>query len=156
MSVPTLSVAGPGGSAGGVVPTADQLVPMAEDPVAGVLAVIQRKVALANYTPSILQSLGAATTGTAKSSSGVLYAFTAANRNAAARYFQIFNSTGGTGTVFYQWLIPATTGQITVGADFFTREGWWFSTGITWGVSTTAGSYVAATASETDVAMSYK
>lgn len=106
--------------------------------------------------PQTFTSLGAATTATAKASAGSLHSITATNRNAAVRYLQIFNSTGSTATVLYQWPVAATAGTIIIGSDFFTERGWPFSTGITWGMSTTAGSYVAATASETDVAGTYR
>jgi hypothetical protein len=108
-------------------------------------------------TPTTFQSVGAAATANAKATSGTLLAITATNRNAAARYLQVFNSTGSTATVFYQWLVPASS-MLILGDDFFVGEngtGWAFSTGITWGMSTTAGSYVAATAGETDVAGSF-
>ncbi len=100
-------------------------------------------------------SLGAAATANAKAGAGNLYSITATNRNAAVRYLQLFDSTGATATVLYQWPVAVTAGLVIIGSDFFTEAGWRFSTGITWGMSTTAGSYVAATASETDVAGSY-
>lgn len=107
--------------------------------------------------PLTFQSVGAATTGTAKAAAGNLVSITATNRNAAIRYLQLFNSTSSTATVLYQWPIAASAGSpLILGTETFTDLGWPFSVGITWGVSTTAGSYVAATASETDVAGSYR
>lgn len=105
--------------------------------------------------PTTFQSVGAATTANVKAAAGSLLSFTATNRNAAARYFQIYNTTGATTPVLYQWLIPAGS-MVVIGTDFFTDMGWPLTTGITWGMSTTAGSYVAATASETDAAGSYR
>lgn len=110
--------------------------------------------------PQTFTSVGAATTANVKAAAGSLVSITATNRNAAVRYLQIFNTTGATTPVLYQWPITAAAagvaGYVDIGTEFFTDLGWTFSTGITWGVSTTAGSYVAATASETDVAGSYR
>lgn len=118
--------------------------------------------ASAGRTPvvSTFQSLGAAATATPKAAAGSLLAITASNRNAAVRYLQVFNSTSSTATVLFQWPIPAITGTTAVGtvavdSKFFSDNGWPFSIGITWGVSTTSGSYVAATAGEHDVAGTY-
>jgi hypothetical protein len=139
----------------GYSPVGEVYAPLAEDNQSGIIAVSQRKIALPTYCPATFTSLGAATTANVKTGGAVLYSITAANRNAAARYLQIFNSTSSTATVLYQWIVPGTSGQIIIGEEFFTPEGWFLSAGLTWGVSTTAGSYVAATASETDVAGSY-
>lgn len=107
--------------------------------------------------PSTFQSVGAATTANVKATSGSLLSIAATNRNAGIRYLQLFNSTSSTATVLYQWPIAASAAStLILGTDFFTQMGWTFSTGITWGVSTTAGSYVAATAGETDVSGTYR
>lgn len=116
----------------------------------------QRASAGRSPDPSTFQSVGAATTANVKAAAGSLLSLTATNRNGAARYLQIYNTTGATTPVFYQWVVPASA-MIIVADDFFiTDKGWPLSTGITWGMSTTAGSYVAATAIETDVAGSYR
>lgn len=105
--------------------------------------------------PTTFQAVGTLATANLKAVAGRVLSLKATNRNAAVRYLQLFNSTGSTATVFDQWLIPAAS-MIVLGQDFFTDSGWLLSTGITWGVSTTAGSYVAATASETDVSGAYR
>lgn len=133
---------------------AEQFAAVAEDNTNGVLAIAQKKLAVSTYAPSVFTNLGAATTANAKATAGNLYSITCTNRNIATRYLQVFNSTGSTATVLYQWAVPGSS-TVIIGEDMFTQEGWFFSTGITWGVSTTAGSYVAATASETDTAGSY-
>jgi hypothetical protein len=56
--------------------------------------------------------------------------------------------------VVYCWTIPAG-GALIVGNDFFTNAGINFSTGITWGVSTTFLTYTAATAAENVTAVNY-
>lgn len=105
-------------------------------------------------------ALGTATTANVKSGASRLFGIAANNRNAGVRYLQVFDSTGGTGTVLYQWPVGQTAATtpngLVVGTDFFTEQGWTFATGLTWGMSTTAGSYVAATAAETDIAITYR
>lgn len=128
----------------------------AQDPWIADMCLGDDPLEIGTSEPLKFSSLGAATTANVKSGPGRLYGITANNRNAAVRYLQIFDSTAGTGTVLYQWPVAATAGTITIGDDFFTPAGWAFATGITWGMSTTAGSYVAATAGETDVAGSYR
>lgn len=149
--------AGGGFSAGGNLKVEEQLMPVAEDNIRGVYAVAQKKLAGATYAPLAFSSIGAAATANVKAATGNLFAILATNRNAAVRYLQLYNSTASTaGTPVLQVAIPALgASSVILGSDFFTDEGWNFTTGITWGVSTTSGSYVAATAGETDVAGSY-
>lgn len=82
----------------------------------------------------------------------VLKSLHCTNRNGSTRWLQVFDTTGGATTpLLYQWPVPGG-GQILLGTDFFTNVGWKFLNGITVGVSTTSGSYVAATAGDHDIA----
>lgn len=98
-----------------------------------------------------LASVGPVQIGTA---TRILQALHAKNKNAAVRYLQVFDSAGTTTTVLYQWEIPpqaaSVPGQIIVGNDFFGLAGWVFATGLTVGISTTDGTYTAATAADHD------
>jgi hypothetical protein len=97
----------------------------------------------------------AAATANIKATPGRVFAIVASNRNAAIRYLQIFDSTGATTTIKRQYLIPAGS-EIGVGENILDNAGLHLSTGITYGFSTTAGSYVAATASEHDISVRYR
>lgn len=111
--------------------------------------------ATAQGTATLLQFADVSTgSAVVKASGARLLSIHAANRNAASRYLQVFNSTGSTSTVYYQWLIPAGS-QIELGTDFFTEIGWSFPTGLTVGISTSSGSYSAATAADHDFGGSY-
>jgi hypothetical protein len=79
----------------------------------------------------------------------------AANRNAAVRYFQIWDNTSAATTLVIQIPVPATSGFVQLG-EVLKDQGWGLLVGLTWGMSTTAGSYVAATASETDVMIQWQ
>lgn len=79
------------------------------------------------------------------------------NRNAAARYFQLFDQGDGglpgSGAVpAYQYLVPAATA---VNVPLL-PGGQSMNNGIIFGVSTAAGSYTAATAADHDVEIVYQ
>jgi hypothetical protein len=98
------------------------------------------------------ESIGALAAGVIKASPGEIFSFFARNKNAAVRYVQLFDSptapTNGA-TPKAQWDIPAGGGgEIVIGTDFFTDDGVGFNTGISWGISTTDGTFTAATASD--------
>lgn len=90
-----------------------------------------------------------------KNAQGFLNSLIATNVNAAIRYLQIFNQTTvpATGNVPVISLpIPAGSatvpGQWTLGDDFLGKDGLFLSAGIAIGVSTTAATFTAATATE--------
>jgi hypothetical protein len=125
-----------------------------EDLTNNVLAVQIKPLASTSYSPSTYTNLGTAATANIKASTGNVFSISIINTNVATRYFQLFNSTSSTATVVYCWTIPAG-GALIVGNDFFTNAGINFSTGITWGVSTTFLTYTAATAAEHVTAVNY-
>ena|ERR1700676_2750394 len=102
--------------------------------------------------PTPLKYLGTVT-ATVSTVPCALKAFHCANRNAAQRYFQVFNGPTATGTPDYQWSVPAG-GQVVLGTDMFTAAGWNYTAELTVGISTTSGTYVAATAADHDFAVS--
>lgn len=81
------------------------------------------------------------------------YAF---NADTTVRFFQIFDkaSAPAAGDVpIVQFAIPPNGGDRGFGEDMFTASGIVFTKGVAWGVSTTRGSYTAATPSEHDVTL---
>jgi hypothetical protein len=105
-----------------------------------------------NYSVSI-----SAVSGVVKGTAAQLLTFKATNRNAAARYLQIFqaNTLPAPSAVPYdQFLVPAV-GILIVGTDFFTTRGLALATGYTFGFSTTPALYTAATAADHDFSTAY-
>lgn len=134
----------------------EQKAPVAEDNANGVFAVLPKPVVGGTYSPTRSHGLGALP-GNIKASAGNLLGLYAVNRNAAVRYLQLFNSTGApSGTPLCQFLLVATTGTVLLDQGFFGQGGWDFATGITVGISSTAGSYTAATAADHDFSVVYK
>lgn len=114
------------------------------------LAVFQKPVAASTYAPSRYVNLGSSTAANVKSSAGNVFSISITNANAASRYVQIHNTAGtpaGAAVPVYTFLIPAG-GMVVIGNDFFTNAGGYLSTGIGFAVSTTAGTYTAATAAD--------
>ena len=116
-------------------------------------------VVASTYTPTLDMSFGTAVTHNSKATAAVLFGADVTNVNAAVRYFQIFNSTGGTGTVIMSFPIPAGTStapsRLTLGPALFGSNGVYLSTGLTWGISTTNATYTGATAAEHNVNLLY-
>ncbi|HYM97648.1 MAG TPA: hypothetical protein VET26_10115 [Candidatus Sulfotelmatobacter sp.] len=100
----------------------------------------------------------AAVSGTAKAASGQLFGLFATNRNAAVRYLMVFDQPGAPNTgsaPVFEFPVSAITsttavGTLALGSNFF-APGWTFSNGITWGFSSTSGTYTAATAADHDL-----
>lgn len=112
---------------------------------------------IAYPTPSYGQAL-AAVSGVVKTTSGRLQSFKATNRNGAARYLQLFNSSSApaaNASALDEFYV-APTSMIIIGTDFFSLAGVLFSTGIAWGFSTTSGTYTAATAADCDFSAVYQ
>lgn len=93
-----------------------------------------------------------------KASAGHLNSVYAANRSAVNLWLQFINSTAAitTGnTAVLQFSIPPG-GQIVIGSDFFSTNGWVFTTGISWGISTQTTTYAAyGTPANTDAQFTY-
>lgn len=98
---------------------------------------------------SLDTSFGSVTTHTSKATPAVLISFTCSSVNAAIRYFMLFNITSAptTGTTVPLMSFPIGAGSATVpsslsrDATFFAEYGFLFATGLTWGVSSVAGTY---------------
>jgi hypothetical protein len=126
-----------------------------EDLTNNLLGVSNKAVVSSTYSRSSYQSAVTGTlviSGVIKSSAGQLLSLVVSNANAAARYLWIKNAAAAPGNadssstvvhVFY--LPPSSTIDL---SKFFQDSGLYFSTGISWGISTSANSYTAGTASE--------
>jgi hypothetical protein len=109
-------------------------------------------------TPTHTTSFGAAATAVVSARPRRVIGLVAVNRNATARYIQLFDQASGApvgGTnLKLQFLIPAG-GQVAIGSDVLDTAGAYFATGVVFGFSTTAGTYVAATAGESDLTIAH-
>lgn len=130
-----------------------------EDTTNNVLGTVRKHPIVSTYSTSTSTSFGTATTANAKNTAGILKGFYVTSINAALRYFQIFNTTGATTPVLFSFPISAGSAtvatQLTIGESVFGANGYYCSTGITWGLSTTRDSYVAGTATDHCVNLFY-
>lgn len=113
----------------------------------------------ATYSPSVDVAFLNSVTHNSKSTPGNILSFSVTSVNAAIRYFQLFNAASATGTPIYSFPIPAgsSTAPATVGkgSEFFTTNGVYFSTALSWGISTAAATYSAATTTDHTVNLNY-
>lgn len=130
-----------------------------EDSTNNLIATARKHPVVSTYSPSSSTSFGTAITANAKATPAIFKGARVTNINAAIRYFQIFNTTGATTPVLHSFPIPAGSGTVPglleLGEDILGSNGIYLSTGITWGISTTHASYVAATASDHNVNLFY-
>lgn len=103
-----------------------------------------------------LQSWYATVSASAKATPGRVFSLYGFNANAAVRYLQLFDkaSAPASGDVpIGEWALAASGGDRIVGMEAFTVEGITLAKGVAWGISTTRGSYTAATAADHDVSV---
>lgn len=99
---------------------------------------------LAKFTDGTVDNnIGSAVSKTVKSGAGRLLGFTVRHTDASALYLWLFDNTAASGTqLLIPFLVPASS-QIFIGTDLLTTKGVAFSTGLTYGLSTSATSYTA-------------
>ncbi len=106
------------------------------------------------------EDLGADASGVVKSGQHAnLFGVYAINNNASIRYLQFFDSTtapASSAAPRLQFGIPGGGGEIIIGTDFWQAQGIAFDKAIAWGISTTKGSFVAATAGDHDLMVIYQ
>lgn len=122
-----------------------------EDLTNNVMGVAIKPVASATYSPTAGATFGTSVAIAAKTSAGSIKSFYVLNTNAAARYLQIHNKASApasTEVPVFSFYIPPTTGVVEIGTEFFGENGLFLSTGIAIGVSTTQGTFTAATAAD--------
>ena len=95
-------------------------------------------------------SLGLVVCATAKASSGTLFSFVATNLNPNTRYIQFFNSTTAPTTGNIPFVVYPVFGSnlLIIDTQIWGLGGLAFSTGISWGFSTTPLTYTAGVASD--------
>lgn len=136
----------------------ERYAPQAEDNTNAVIAQAIKPLATSTYSWTKFQNLAANTTLNVKASAGNVRSLVCMNANAAVRYVQLHNTAttpaGGAAPVF-SFIMPATSGMVVIGADFFGDNGANFATGIAFAVSTTRDTYTAATAADHSTFIQY-
>jgi hypothetical protein len=141
----------------GSLKVVEQYAAAAEDNSNGVLAIQLKPLATATYAPSLYTNFGSSVTANIKNGAGTILSASIYNTQGTACFLQFYNSTSTTATVFMEVPVAATSGFVALGQDFFTLNGVYCSTGITFGVSTTSGSYTGSTiASAHNIQVLYK
>ena len=119
-----------------------------EDLTNNVLGITQKAIAASTYSPSLYSEITQVTKAAIKASAGNVLAIYCSNDNAAVRYFQLHNKAtapSATEVPIYSIKVPAGTannpGVLTLGSEFFTAAGKYFTTGIGWAISTTYGTF---------------
>src|ERR1700760_524356 len=95
------------------------------------------------------------TTTVAAPATYLLLSLQAVNRNAAARYVQVFKGATATGTPLVSFFIPAA-GSVLIGDTIFTLGGLDVSSTFTVAFSTANTPYTAATATDHDLVLMYR
>lgn len=130
-----------------------------EDLPNNVLGMAAKPVIGAAYSWSFYRKFGDTISGNVKATAGQLGMVRVTNRSAVVKYLILANSTGSLATVRGSWEIPAGTtnlpGLLELGVDNLGPNGENFDTGISFGISTTNGSYVAGTAADHNVSFRY-
>lgn len=146
----------------GAADTAEQFMPVAEDSPNGVYATANKPLAVITYAPTAGQSF-ATVAANIKATPGNWKSFQASSRALTLVYFQLHDKatapTAGNVPIFEFPINGAIAGTVTsrvVGADFFSQNGCFFVTGLSYGYSTTSGTYTAATAANHDTSYTYK
>lgn len=119
-----------------------------EDLPNNILGVVHKPLAASTYSPSLYTAIPQVTKANIKSTPGNVMSIIISNTNAAVRYFQLHNKATApvaTEVPIYSFPVPAGSatvpGILTLGVDFFTEAGYYFSTGIGWAISTTYGTF---------------
>ena len=153
-STPTARTTGQGGplqaDANGSLQINSYTLLSGEDQTNGVIATQIKPSAASTYAPTRYVNFASSTAASVKASAGNVFSAAICNNNAAIRYLQIHNTASAptaSAVPLYTFAIPAS-GSIVIGNDFFTNAGAYFSTGIGFAVSTSAGTYTAATAAD--------
>jgi hypothetical protein len=138
--------------------TCEQQAPQYEDNTNAVAATHWKPLAVNTYAPSLLTDFGATVTKNVKATPGNLFSFVCHNLNAAVRYIQFHNTATTPGGAAVPLLtFPVGVGAVlTLGPEFFTANGLYFSTGIAYAFSTTEGTYTAGAAGDQFTQVVYK
>src|ERR1035437_3678859 len=132
-----------------------------EDLTNNVLGTLMKPVVGSQYDSGTYQNFGSSTTANIKATAGNLYSLMFTNINAAIRYIQFFNTAttpAANATALYSFILGAGTATqpavLELDTTFFAPANY-LSTGIAFAFSTTAATYVAATASDHTLTVNY-
>lgn len=138
--------------------TADQYAPQYEDNTNGIAQVMVKPLASSTYAPTLFQNIGANATLNVKATTGNLFSLYCHNLTANDRWIQIHNTAttpGGAAVPRLSFYVPPL-GVCEKGmGDFFSAAGLNYSTGIAFALSTTEGTYTAATATDHFTQLTY-
>jgi hypothetical protein len=115
-------------------------------------------IVASTYSPSTSINFGAATKANVKASAGTVVSCSAYNDNAAPRFFQLHNKASAPAAAEVPIIsVPVLQDtHLVLGTEFFTNAGKYFSTGVGWAWSTTAGTFTdSATASDHNTVINY-
>lgn len=121
-----------------------------EDLTNNVMGIVRKPLAVSTYAPSRSVAVENDVDVSAKAAAGNVFACGGYNKNAAVRYFQIFNKASAPANPdvpVYSRAVKAGE-SFEIGEDIFGQSGQPFSTGIAWGWSTTSGTFTAATTTD--------
>ncbi|BAY23703.1 hypothetical protein NIES2100_34950 [Calothrix sp. NIES-2100] len=105
---------------------------------------------------SVYSAIGTSAGANIKNSAGTLYNITCTNLNGSIRYLQLFDSTSApSGTPIRSYPVYGSGGFLVLGQDLLGGAGVSFTTGITFGFSTTALTYTAGSASDAIINVRY-
>lgn len=113
---------------------------------------------VSTYSPTVFTNYGANATLNVKATAGNVFSIYCQNTNASVRYIQIHNTTttpGGGAIPVVSFMIPGS-GAVFIDHTMLPAGGAYFSTGIAFAFSTTAGTYTAGTAGEQNTFITYK
>lgn len=126
-----------------------------EDLTNDLIGTIPKPKPVSTYSPSLYSEITQVTSANIKATTGNVLAIYCTNVNAAVRYFQLHNKATAPAAAevpIYSFPIPAGSATVPsvliLGHEFWTMAGKNFATGIGWAISTTYGTFTAATASE--------
>lgn len=130
---------------------AEQYAPQYEDNTNGVAQVMVKPLASSTYVPTRFQNIGANATLNVKATTGNIFSVYCHNLVAADRWLQLHNTAttpGGAAVPAQSFYIPPM-GVLEKGmGDYFSAAGLNYATGIAFAISTTEGTYTAATATD--------
>lgn len=140
-------------------------VPLYEDDVNGVAAVVTKPLAVNTYAPSLFTQMGTDPDVSVKATPGNVFSVQCTNLNTAKRYLQLHNKASAPVNPDVPLLVfpiapggaAAVSDSMTlIGTDFFGTYGIFFSIGIAYGFSTTPFVYTAGAAGDQFAAITFK
>jgi hypothetical protein len=120
-----------------------------EDQTNNALQTVAARLVVATYSPLLYTNFGAATNAQVKATPTLLTSVEVDSvEQNTLFYLQLFNATSATGTPLYSWPLALANATSPLyferGADIFGPNGKYFSTALSWGISSTKSTYTSA------------